>query len=153
MEARNGGADASSLLPRIVNFPRSPSPRYQPNFMLNEPSCSIEPGPFGRTTTVPSGHRPPTKRWPFQCAQQAPKSSRASIGALRGSVTAHFFGADFSALCPLNGGEVFGPACSGKSNNMIAPKRVCVVTCNTSGHGPRQDLRLAFPFVHDDGTR
>src|SRR5580704_8448949 len=100
MSACKGGAGASSLLPCMVSLPRSPSPLIHPNFMANEPSGSINPGPPGLNTTVPSGHSP-TNKAGFQREVPGSKKLIASLPvvripndlALRGSVTGQVAGA------------------------------------------------------------
>src|SRR5215472_1284005 len=88
MAARSGGASASSLLPWILSLPRIPPSLHQGNFMLREPSGSVDPGPPGVNTTVPSGQRP-TRRAGFRSEIHPWKTLLPSLvgASLSGGVT------------------------------------------------------------------
>ena len=78
-----------------LKFAWSPSPLVHANFMLNEPSGSISPGPPGRNATVPSGQSPkgPRIRTGFQWEVPGSKKLVPSFPAYASQTSARCQGA------------------------------------------------------------
>ena len=131
MCARKGGADASSLLPKILVCPGVlPLSTTRTSYSSSRQAILFRVHPVQILWS--SGQRPPTNSSPFQCAAPAPKRFLAALGALRGRVTGQAAADLFASLLRSDCAKTLGPMSITTSKTRNVPSNFRkIISCPT----------------------